>query len=98
MVLGNTAVWGQAQEPRPLVKPSSGTPQSAQPRAVCTFQCISLYWTPEGGSDDKTCQVHYRQVGKEEWREAMPLWFDKRNGEYRGSIVQLRAIRRTKCA
>lgn len=71
------------------VKPTSGAPQSTQPRAVCTFQCIGLYWTPVGGSEDNPCQVNYRPAGDRMWREALPLWFDKRIGEYRGSIVQL---------
>ena len=35
------------------------------------------------------CHVRYRAEGDETWHEALPLWFDKRNGEYRGSIVQL---------
>ena len=74
-----------------LIKPTSGTPQSAQPRAVCTFQCIGLYWTPDGGAEDKTCRVRYRQAGEQAWHEALPLWFDKRIGEYRGSIVQLQS-------
>jgi hypothetical protein len=72
-----------------LIKPSSGAPQSATPRAVCTFASIGLYWTPDGGADDKTCRVRYRAIGEPAWREALPLWFDKRIGEYRGSIVQL---------
>ncbi len=55
------AIGGQGPDVRrALVQPSSGTPQSATPRAVCTFQCISLYWTPEGGAEDKPCQVYYR--------------------------------------
>lgn len=72
-----------------LIKPSSGAPQSATPRAVCTFASIGLYWTPDGGADDKPCRVRYRAIGEPAWREALPLWFDKRIGEYRGSIVQL---------
>jgi hypothetical protein len=74
-----------------LIKPTSGTPQSAQARAVCTFQCIGLYWTPDGGADHRTCRVRYRQAGTQPWHEALPLWFDQRIGEYRGSIVQLQS-------
>jgi len=76
---------------RALIKPTSGTPQSAQARAVCTFQCIGLYWTPDGGAEDRTCRARYRRAGEPAWHEALPLWFDKRIGEYRGSIVQLRS-------
>jgi hypothetical protein len=78
-----------AGAPQTLIKPTSGTPQSATPRAVCTFASIGLYWTPEGGAEDKPCRVSYRAAGEPTWREALPLWFDKRIGEYRGSIVQL---------
>jgi hypothetical protein len=74
---------------KPLIKPTSGTPQSDIARAVCTFESIGLYWTPGGGAEDKICQVHYRPAGEQPWHEALPLWFDKRIGEYRGSIVQL---------
>ena len=75
--------------PAVLIKPTSGTPQSARPRAVCTFQCIGLYWTPDGGAEDKPCRVRYRPAGEQTWHEGFPLWFDQRIGEYRGSIVQL---------
>ncbi len=81
----------RAVAPRALVKPTSGTPQSATPRAVCTFASIGLYWTPDGGAEDKPCRVRYRAAGEPTWREALPLWFDKRIGEYRGSIVQLQS-------
>ena len=81
----------RAVAPRALAKPSSGTPQSATPRAVCTFASIGLYWTPDGGAEDKPCHVRYRAAGEPTWREALPLWFDKRIGEYRGSIVQLQS-------
>jgi hypothetical protein len=73
------------------IQPTSGTPQSAAARAVCTFQSIGLYWTPGGGAEDRTCRVRYRQAGGQAWHEALDLWFDKRIGEYRGSIVQLQS-------
>ena len=59
-----------------LIKPTSGTPQSATPRAVCKFASIGLYWTPDGGAEDKPCRVRYRAAGELTWREALPLWFD----------------------
>jgi hypothetical protein len=67
-------------------------------RAVPTFHCIGLYWSPDGGSADNPCRVRYRPVGTQPWQEALPLWFDGRQSselpaehrqEYRGSIVNL---------
>src|SRR6185437_9465222 len=65
----------------PPIKPTSGTPESPLPRAVCTFESIGLYWAPPGGAENRICQVHYRVNGQQPWHEALPLWFDKRNGE-----------------
>jgi hypothetical protein len=61
------------------------------PRAVPTFECLGLYWSPPEGSAEATCAVRYRVRGAKEWREALPLWFDPRNREYRGSVVGLDA-------
>ncbi len=80
-----------------LVCAGAGLAES-QPQAVPTFQCVGLYWSPEGGSADNVCQVRYRRAGEEQWKEALPLWFDGRSSEelpaehrrqYRGSIVNL---------
>lgn len=81
----NSAIWSQV----PKAVSGKNTQSAVLPRAVCTFQCISLYWTPVGGAESNVCRVRYRADGEQSWHEALPLWFDKRNGEYRGSIVQL---------
>ncbi len=60
-----------------------------QPIAVPTFECIGLYWKASSGNTDAVCEVRYRAAGAKEWKHAMPLWFDSRNQEYRGSIVRL---------
>jgi hypothetical protein len=57
--------------------------------AVPTFECISLYWNPFDGNSDNECKVRYRSLGSEKWMDALPLWHDARNYEYRGSIVNL---------
>jgi len=64
----------------------AGTAGAAEkPRAVATFECIGLEWhAAEGG-----CEVAYRKAGDEPWREALPLWFDPFEKQYRGSIVGL---------
>ncbi len=64
-------------------------PSSSSAQAVTTFSSIGLYWSPTGGSQTTICEVHYRRVGETEWHEGYPLWFDTRNAQYRGSLVQL---------
>lgn len=61
----------------------------AEPVAVGTFECIGLYWSPANGAEDRECRVRYRPAGSNTWRSALPLWFDVRDSQYRGSIVNL---------
>ncbi|NIM93363.1 MAG: hypothetical protein GTO18_06595 [Anaerolineales bacterium] len=62
-------------------------PPSVQ--VVSTFHSMGIYWDPAGGSESVEAKVQFRVVGSPEWRDGLPLWFDKRDGEYRGSIVDL---------
>ncbi|MFL5312396.1 MAG: malectin domain-containing carbohydrate-binding protein, partial [Myxococcales bacterium] len=58
--------------------------------AVTTFHSIGLYWTPAGGSSSRQCNVQYRRLNTNEvWKTGYPLWFDSRNGQYKGSLVLL---------
>ena len=57
--------------------------------AVPTFHSLGLYWSPSNGSTANECQVDFRALGESTWREGHPLWFDPRDGEYRGSVVNL---------
>jgi hypothetical protein len=68
-------------------KPSP-TP-SGPPRAVSTFQSIGLYWTPPSNPGAAGCTVQFRASGESAWRAGLPMWFDARNNECRGSLVQL---------
>lgn len=61
----------------------------AAPRAVTTFQSIGLYWSPPGGAGDNAAKVEFRPAGKGAWRQGLDLWFDSRDGQYRGSLVEL---------
>jgi len=85
-----------------LVFPASAgvVPAEETPRAVSTFHCIGLYWSPRDGAPENACLVKYRRAGSDEWKQALPLWFDARAAEelpvehrrqYRGSIVHLTA-------
>jgi len=61
----------------------------AQPwNAVTTFQSIGLYWKPANGTGQQAA-VRFRQAGSTKWREGLDLWYDARNAEYRGSLVEL---------
>src|SRR5690349_14233761 len=62
---------------------------AAEPRAVATFESLSIYWTPPADPGAGGCPLRFRKSGEKAWREALPLWFDARNRECRGSIVQL---------
>ena len=54
--------------------------------AVTTYECAGIYWqTPEDG----ICKVMYSLSGKKQWKESLELVYDTRDGEYRGSIVNL---------
>lgn len=52
-----------------------------------TFHSFGIYYSPKEFIGE--CEVNYRVQGDKNWKEALPLWYDKRNKEYRGSIVNL---------
>lgn len=83
-VLGALALLAAAR--LACAAPSFGTPG---PDAVPTFHSIGLYWAPAGGSESNGASVEFRELGKAGWRRGLALWFDARNAEYRGSIVEL---------
>src|SRR4051812_17935632 len=62
---------------------------AGEPRAVATFESIGIYWSPPSPPPESGCAVRFRRAGETQWREGLPLWFDARNGECRGSLVQL---------
>ena len=64
-------------------------PAGAAPSSVSTFHSIGLYWTPPRGAPDRTARVEFRAAGASAWRQGLALWFDARNSEYRGSLVEL---------
>ena len=64
---------------------------AAKAVAIATFESLGLYWTPPSDPGAKGCPVRYRAKGATEWKEALPLWYDARNNECRGSIVHLAA-------
>lgn len=67
-----------------------------EPLALPTFESIGLYWKPDQGAADNTCQLSYRRKGDKSWKQGHDLWFDPNihadnvhGREYRGSLVHL---------
>ncbi|RFP12455.1 hypothetical protein D0T26_24590 [Duganella sp. BJB489] len=63
----------------------------AELTTVPTFQSIGIYWAPPAGGSNMPSRVKYRKQGDQAWKDGLPLWFDPRNKEYRGSLVMLDA-------
>jgi hypothetical protein len=70
-------------------------PSEGPAYAVSTFHSIGLYWSPpehsppKGSGASYKAEVHFRPAGDAQWRKGLDLWYDERNQEYRGSIVEL---------
>ena len=64
---------------------------STNTKAVPTFQSAGLYWKPPSNPGAAGCEVRYRKTGDSAWKQGLALWYDSRNGECRGSIVNLAA-------
>jgi hypothetical protein len=66
------------------------------PFSVSTFHCLSLYWSPPGGSAEKQVLLRYRPQGGSQWKEGLPMRYnpipntDEDLTDYRGSIVHLK--------
>src|ERR1700752_4267235 len=59
-------------------------------KAVPTFHSIGLYWYQPGLAEGTTAQVTYKVQGSAEAaKPGLDLWYDTRNGEFRGSLVHL---------
>lgn len=70
---------------------SSFAAMAADPVAAPTYESIGIYWkapAPSSSGDDDA-QLEFRASGSATWQGGLPLWFDRRNGEYRGSVVHL---------
>jgi hypothetical protein len=75
---------------------TAGVVGEKAPKAIPTFHCLGLYWSPPGGAAGKDVQVRYRRQGDSQWKEALPMRHnpvpgtDEGLADYRGSIVNLR--------
>lgn len=67
-------------------------------RAIPTFHCLGLYWSPEGGAVDKEVAVRYRQPADDDWSEGLPVRYnpipntDEDLTDYRGSLYNGRGL------
>jgi hypothetical protein len=64
-------------------------PSSPQPRALATFESIGLYWTPPGNPGADGCVVQFKKSADSAWKPGLNMWYDSRDNECRGSLVQL---------
>jgi hypothetical protein len=60
---------------------------SAGVTAIPTYESVGLYWTNPGGAAG--CEVAYRASGSSSWKAGLAMWYDARNSECRGSLVNL---------
>ncbi len=67
---------------------SAPAASTAVPHAVPTFECLGIYY-PVSLDKPGECGLRYRVAGSEAWRTGLPLWYDSRNKEFRGSLVGL---------
>ena len=70
----------------PAVSPAAVEQEQAW--AVPSFECLGLYYRCD--TEQGACEVQYRQADEESWRQALPLVYDSREQQYRGSLVGLR--------
>ena len=60
---------------------------SAGTIAVPTYEAAGLYWQSPGGTAG--CQVQYRKASETTLRAGLDLWYDARDQQCRGSLVNL---------
>jgi hypothetical protein len=68
-----------------VLRPEPMWAQTAAP----TFECVGLYWKLDEG-EGRDAQVRFRVQGDSTWRAGYPLWYAEQDGEFRGSLVNLR--------
>ena len=64
---------------------AAGTP----PTSIATYECIGLYWSAPEALQAGECTVQFRREGGDSWVAGLPLVYDARDREFRGSIVGL---------
>src|SRR5450759_4062952 len=76
-------------------EPASATTSKVPATSVSTFHCLSIYWSPENGAAGKNVLVKFREAAQTAWRDGLAMRYNPMktaecNGDYRGSIVNLK--------
>ena len=66
---------------------AQSTLATANVRAIPTYESVGLYWSSPGSSNG--CSVQFRASGTTAWTKGLDMWFDSRDNECRGSLVNL---------
>ena len=75
------AVFALGAKAQTATLPSTGT------IAVPTYEAVGLTWQSPGASS--SCEVKYRVEGQSTWQQGLPMWYDSRDQQCRGSLVNL---------
>ena len=57
------------------------------PYVIPTYECAGIYWDIK---ENDRCQIRYKGVWEDDWKNGLDLVYDTRDGEYRGSIIGLK--------
>ena len=57
------------------------------PYAVATYECAGIYFKT---ADSGPCKIRYKATEAKNWNNGLDLVYDSRDGEYRGSIINLK--------
>ena len=71
----------------PVLEGQQTPDKKINPYAVTTYECAGIYWKI---AEDGPCRIKYRVGGTGQWKDGLDMVYDKRDGEYRGSVIGLK--------
>src|SRR5688572_17307422 len=75
------ALFGMGAKAQTATLPSTGT------IAIPTYEAVGLTWQGPGAT--ASCEVKYRVNGEASWQQGLGMWYDSRDQQCRGSLVNL---------
>ena len=81
----------EVNSPTPATPPP--LPAAGNLKAVVTYESVGLYLPGAAApttNTDTDAKVEFREKGATDWSLGLPLWYDARNSEYRGSLVHMK--------